>query len=224
MQVKLAWVWWVCRELGVQAVYFLLTDNVPPIMSSWVARKCEELGKRMIRTYTYFCLQKGVSLWQAGLGSHWRQNHDVGFKRTVASSGLNHLFLLKKLQFSHWMDGWMIPNMIFTTWLHKVLTLIEYCNMSFLGVVGYNNTIFLSFLALLIVYMHGQMQPAWEFGGVHVLCILSISDPFTLFYLYWKPHNSPHFSHYNGTWWIFAAMKCKGASGISLYPFLELKL
>jgi len=32
----------------------------PPIMSSWVARKCEELGKRMIiRTYTYFGLQKG---------------------------------------------------------------------------------------------------------------------------------------------------------------------
>jgi hypothetical protein len=30
MQVKLAWVWWVCRELGVQAVSFVLTDNVPP--------------------------------------------------------------------------------------------------------------------------------------------------------------------------------------------------
>ncbi len=53
----------------MQAVSFLLADNVPSIMSSWVARKCEELGKRMNDEKLHLFLQacrKGVCLSLSG--------------------------------------------------------------------------------------------------------------------------------------------------------------
>jgi len=80
--------------------------------------------------------------------------------------------------------------------------------------------IFLSFLALLIVYMHGQMQPAWEFGG----------STCSLHFVQFQTHS--HYFIYIESLIIhrifrtimepdgyFEAMKCKGAYGISLYPF-----
>jgi hypothetical protein len=128
------------------------------------------------------------------------------------------------------MDGWMdsqcfvddTKHDLYNLTLHKVLTLIEYCNMSFWGWWGYNNKIFLSFLALLIVYIcMAKCNPTWEFGGgstcslhfVHfrpihiILFILKSLIIHRIFRTIMEPDG------------YFAAMKCKGANGISLYPF-----